>query len=85
MKYQQGFARALILEPRLIIADEAISALDASIQGQVVNLLKEIQKEANIALLFIAHDLSMVADYGPIKSTRSVRIRYYAKSPIYRH
>lgn len=55
-----GIARALIMEPRLIIADEAISALDVSIQAQVVNLLKEIQMETNIALLFIAHDLSMV-------------------------
>ncbi len=55
-----GIARALILEPDLIIADEAISALDVSIQAQVVNLMKKIQKETNIAYLFIAHDLSMV-------------------------
>ncbi len=55
-----GIARALIMNPKLIIADEAISALDVSIQAQVVNLMKEIQKETNTALLFIAHDLSMV-------------------------
>ncbi|MDV4151518.1 ATP-binding cassette domain-containing protein [Clostridium sp. AL.422] len=55
-----GIARALIMNPRLIIADEAISALDVSIQAQVVNLMKEIQNETNTALLFIAHDLSMV-------------------------
>ena len=55
-----GIARALIMDPDLIIADEAISALDVSIQAQVVNLMKEIQKETNTAYLFIAHDLSMV-------------------------
>ncbi len=55
-----GIARALIMNPKLIIADEAISALDVSIQAQVVNLMKEIQSETNTALLFIAHDLSMV-------------------------
>ena len=55
-----GIARALVMEPKLIIADEAISALDVSIQAQVVNLMKKIQKETNTALLFIAHDLSMV-------------------------
>ncbi len=55
-----GIARALIMNPDLIIADEAISALDVSIQAQVVNLMKKIQKEAGISYLFIAHDLSMV-------------------------
>ncbi len=55
-----GIARAMIMNPELIIADEAISALDVSIQAQVVNLMKEIQEETGIAYLFIAHDLSMV-------------------------
>ena len=55
-----GIARALIMNPKLIIADECISALDVSIQAQVVNLMKDIQEETQCAYLFIAHDLSMV-------------------------
>ena len=55
-----GIARALIMNPKLIIADECISALDVSIQEQVVNLMKDIQEETQCAYLFIAHDLSMV-------------------------
>lgn len=55
-----GIARALIMNPSLIIADEAISALDVSIQAQIVNLLKLLQKKFDTAILFIAHDLSIV-------------------------
>ena len=55
-----GIARALVMEPTLIIADEPITALDVSIQAQVVNLLKEVQQRTGVSYLFIAHDLSMV-------------------------
>lgn len=55
-----AIARALVLNPKLLIADEPVSALDASIQAQIINLLKELKKQRNLTILFISHDLNVI-------------------------
>ncbi len=70
-----GIARAIIMNPDLIIADEPVSALDVSIQAQVINLLNELRKEMGLTILFIAHDLSVVKYFSHI-----IIVMYFGKT-----
>ena len=69
-----GIARAIVLEPELIIADEPISALDVSIQAQVINLLNELRNKMGLTIMFVAHDLSVVKYFSD-----RIAVMYFGK------
>ena len=82
-----GIARAIIVEPSLVIADEPVSALDVSIQAQVINLLNDLKEELNLTILFIAHNLSVVKYFSDRVGVmyRGKLVEVATKEEIYRH